>query len=261
MRPLCLLLAVAATLPLRAAEPTQPGVLSYYLDVRVDVDAQGKVLHVEAPADFPEAVRDYVERRVATWQYLPARENGVAVSATTWVRVGMCAVPVAEGYRMGLDFKGNGPGNLSSSTGFWPAPKYPLDAQRRDLGGSFTVHFAIQDDGSAKVTSIDPNDEDSRRYLGWFRDGLNAWVAEMHFQPELVNGRPVHTEMKIPVTFISRAGSSPPTPAERQAESEARALTSRECLAASLPMGLVPVAQNSPVKVTPMPEVRAGAGS
>ncbi|HRO62456.1 energy transducer TonB [Thermomonas sp.] len=260
MRPLCLLLAVAATLPLRAAEPTQPGVLSYYLDVRVDVDAQGKVLHVEAPADFPEAVRDYVERRVATWQYLPAHENGIAVSATTWVRVGMCALPVAEGYRMGLDFKGNGPGSLNSLTGFWSPPQYPMDAMRRGVGGSYTVHFAIQDDGSAKVTALEAEDKDGKRHLSWFRDGLNRWVSDMRYQPELVNGRPVHTEMKIRVSF--RSGDDPlPTPAERQAESEARALTSRECLAAAGPTGLVPVAQNSPVKVTPSPAAPAGAGS
>ncbi len=236
MRPLLPLLVLAAALPLRAADDPQPRVLSYFLTVQVDVDAQGHVLKAAA------------------------HENGIPVPATTYVRVGMCALPEAEGYRMGLDLKGNGPGGLNSLTGYFAPPHYPDDANRRGLEGEYVVHFTIQDDGRAKVTAIDSDDADGKRHYSWFRKSLNRWVSDMRYQPERVNGRPVPTEMRITASFRTLDGPRPAL-AEQQADLEAKALTSRECMTAASPAGLVPIAQNSPVTVTPTPEGQPEAGA
>ena len=84
-------------------------VVAFNASVRVEVDAAGKPVKVEAPADLPEAIRGYIEKRVASWQYQPAKVAGVARPAVTYVAVNACAVPVSEGFRLGLDFDGNGP--------------------------------------------------------------------------------------------------------------------------------------------------------
>ena len=119
-----ILVAVLSALPLTlpAAEPESKAV-AFTASVRVDVDATGKPLKVEAPADLPDAIRDYIEKRVATWQYQPATQDGVAVAATTYVAGNACAVPVEGGYRLGLDFENNGMRYAGDQQ--VPSPRYP----------------------------------------------------------------------------------------------------------------------------------------
>ena len=116
--------------PVQAAEPAQAkaDVVAFNASVRVEVDAAGKPVKVEASQDLPKPIREFVEKRVASWQYLPASINGVPQPATTYVGVSACAVPVAEGYRLGVDFNGNGPRTASDRP--LVGPMYPPLAQR-----------------------------------------------------------------------------------------------------------------------------------
>ncbi|MBP8615766.1 MAG: hypothetical protein KBI17_05860, partial [Thermomonas sp.] len=54
-----LLLGVLAATSGQAAEPAaaKPDVVAFNASVRVEVDAAGKPVKVEAPADLPEAIR------------------------------------------------------------------------------------------------------------------------------------------------------------------------------------------------------------
>lgn len=89
------------------------------------------------------------------------------------------------------------------------------------------------------------------RYATSFRDALTDWIEGLRYQPEQVGGIAVATEMSFPVSFELRNGGSG-RKAYRK-ELEARALASKECLAASSPTGPLPIATNSPVKVIPTP--------
>jgi hypothetical protein len=51
-------------------------VVTFSASVRIDVDATGKLVKIEASGDVPEAIRNYIEKRVATWQYAPPRKRG-----------------------------------------------------------------------------------------------------------------------------------------------------------------------------------------
>jgi len=60
--------------------------------------------------------------------------------------------------------------------------------------------------------------------------------------------------MRFPVSFmLSSATSGPRSNDEYREQLESRALESRECVAASGSGGPLPIATNSPVKVTPIP--------
>ena len=248
-----LLLGVLAATSGQAAEPAaaKPDVVAFNASVRVEVDAAGKPVKVEAPADLPEAIRGYIEKRVASWQYEPAKQDGVPAAAITFVRVGACAIPAAGGYRMGLDFKGNGPSLVNAGPWFMPPPRYPKEMQRRGAEGTYEVTYAIQPDGSTKVAAIEPIEGTGNRYVTSFRDALTDWIEGLRYQPEQVGGIAVATEMSFPVSFELRSGGGG-SEAYRK-ELEARALASKECLAASSPGGPLPIATNSPVKVIPTP--------
>lgn len=255
MPSLLLATTLAAASPLlNAAEPA-PKVVAFNASVKVDVDAAGKPIRVEAPQDLPQAVRSYIEKRVATWQYEPAKRDGVAVPATTFVKVGACATPTpsGDGFRLGLDFKGNGPGLISAS-GHMPPPSYPGDLRRRGAQGAFKVSFTVQPDGTTRVDDVESVDG-SKRYLKSFRPALTDWIEKIRYQPEVVGGRAVPTQISFPVEFVLKSGGRDPAWRKRYlAELQSRAIATAECqLAAGAYQGPLPIALDSPVKVTPKP--------
>lgn len=167
----------------------------------------------------------------------------------TFVRVGACAIPVAGGYRLGLDFKGNGPAIVDAGPWFIPPPRYPQEMLRAGGEGSFQVSYTIQVDGTTRVDSIEPLAGTGGRHVKAFRSALTSWIKALRYRPEQVNGIPVATEMSFPVDFELRDAKSLQGYRE---ELEHRALASREWVAA-MPGGPLPIARNSPVKVTPVP--------
>ena|SRR6478672_731626 len=236
-----------------ADQASKPGVVAFNASVRVEVDASGKPVKVEAPADLPESIRSFIEKRVASWQYQPAKRDGVPASAVTYVRVGACAIPAAEGYRLGLDFKGNGPAILDPGPWFMPPPRYPVEMQRRGAEGTFKVNYSIQADGSTRIASIEPMEGTIGRFVKPFRGALTEWIEGLRYQPEQVGGAPVATEMSFPVSFMLSSGTGPRSNEAYRKELEARAMTSNECIAASSPSGPLPIALDSPVKIIPTP--------
>lgn len=256
--PPSLALACLAALPAIASDgAVKRDVVAFNATVRVEVDATGKPVKVEAPPDIPDALRGYIEKRVASWQYEPAKQGGSLVAAVTFVRVGACAIPVAEGYRLGLDFKGNGPAIIGAGPWFIPPPRYPTEMQRRAAEGTFKVDYAIQADGTTKITSIEPMEGTPNRVVNAFRGALTDWIEGLRYHPEQVNGEPVATDMSFPVEFRIRTdGARESTEAWRaryKAELQARAMASSECVAASGASGPLPIATNSPVTVIPTP--------
>ena len=249
---LTLLAAVPA--PVLAAPPADH-VVAFNATVRVDVDASGKPVRVEAPGDLPQAVRSDIEKRVAAWHYEPARHDGIAVPATTFVKVGACALPTpaGDGFRLGLDFKGNGPG-LVSATGQLMPPGYPVELRRQGAQGAFQVTFTVLADGTTRVDEVESLDG-SRRYVNAFRPVLAAWIEQIRYQPEIVDGHAVATHVSFPVEFKLEIGAhSAGWRKQFLADRKARAIATTECtLAAGAAQETLPVALDSPVKVTPTP--------
>ena len=246
-------LALPVLMPAMASEKaSKQDVIAFNATVRVEVDASGKPTKVEAPGDLPAPVRSYIETRVASWQYEPARINDVPAAAVTFVHVGACAIPVTEGFRLGLDFKGNGPMIAGKHRYFLPPPMYPLELMRVGAQGDFKVSYVIQKNGSTRLVDITPMEGTSKRHLKAFRSVLADWVEDLRYTPEQVAGEAVETELSIPVNFMLSTGG-PQSHKSYQQQVIDQALASRECFAAKGASGLLPIASNSPIKVTPAP--------
>lgn len=245
-----LLLGVLAATNGQAAEPAaaKPDVVAFNASVRVEVDAAGKPVKVEAPADLPEAIRGFIEKRVASWQYQPAKADGAPAPAVTYVDVNACAMPANGGYRMGLDFGGNGPRRAGDKP--LPPPQYPPQAQISGTEAEFVLILDLQADGTARIGMIESNDISGRGGRTELQQELKRWVKTVRFDLEQVAGRPVPTRVRVPVDFsLGRLDRK-----ALRAELQAKALATRECQLVSNGDGTKPVAMDSPaVMVIPKP--------
>ena len=149
--------------------------------------------------------------------------------------------------RLAVDYGWNGPG-YADGRYFHPAPRYPVEAARRNKGGAFRVVLQIGTDGRATVETI----EAQEGQLPLFEQALRTWVASLRYVPEEIDGAPVATRVAIPVDF-SMGG--PGLREYRRQEREARQ-QSPECKAA---MGAEDASPSQPVVLdSPFRPVTAG---
>jgi TonB family protein len=223
-------------------------VVAFNVGVVVEVDAAGKPQKVEASPDLPEAIRSFVEKRVRTWQYLPARIDGVVQPARTYVAVRACAVPVGGGYRLGVDFKGNGPRTAADRP--LAPPRYPPLAQRSGTSAEFMLVLRVEPDGRATIDRIERAEIAGRPGAGEFEPALRQWVRTIRFEPEQVAGKPVRGLVRVPVDFRPSGGE---TVAAMREERQATAKDSTECRMAAGGRDLAPIAVESVVTVIAPP--------
>jgi len=235
------LFLLASTVTAADREP-----VAFRADARVEVDANGKPTRIEASQDLPQAIRAYIEQRVATWTFSPPARDGVTGTGVTYLSLGACAIPEGNNYRLGLDFKHNGP-RIATANGRVPLLAYPMSARRAGKDTvQMDVHFFIETDGRATLDKVVYADNESHR-----RDGFDAlvkgWVRMLRFDPEQLAGQPVRS--KASVQFIYKLGDGT-TRSHAKQDALARAAISTECrMAAGEPTGLQPVVLDSPIKV------------
>lgn len=250
-----LAVALAMTASTNAATPPAPAkqdVVAFNASVRVEVDAAGKPVKVEAPADLPDAIRAYIEKRVASWQYQPATQAGMAVPAVTYVQVAACAVPSRAGdtFTLAADFDGNGPRNAGDQR--IVPPKYPGAAMRNGDEAEFKVILNYAEDGKASLEMIEKADLARKVHISEFELELRRWAKTLRFDPEQVAGQPVAGRVRITVNFTMASRTMSEWRAKRD-EVAATINASRECRMAKGDSAMRPVAVESVVKVTPTP--------
>jgi len=232
-----LLLASAS---LQAGEAAGP--IRFPATARVVLDGEGVPQQVDANPKLPGVVRQAIEARVKQWRFEPARVEGAPRPGVTHVKLQACAIPQADGsLRVGMDYESNGPGYAEDALRL-PAPQYPVQAARAGSEGRFQVLLRIETDGRATLQSLKAR----RGRLKDFEDTLRQWVASLRYLPEEVDGRPVATQMDIPVDFAFTHGNR-----ERQrAEDAATDARSPECVAAAgaTESPVTPVVLDSPFK-------------
>ncbi|MBP3984115.1 TonB family protein [Pseudoxanthomonas helianthi] len=194
---------------------------------RVAVDATGKPTSVQASEDLPDAVRGYIERRIAGWRFDVPQREGVPVGGVTYVVLGACAMPAKEGYRLGMDFKSNGPGLPKD---WLTPPRYPPNAARAGNEANMDVTYAVESDGNATLEEMKfrgarpPAARD-------FDASVREWIARLRFEPEQVAGQPVRTRTTVPVDFS--LGNATNGRRLRRAEKDETKGKSLECEAAT----------------------------
>ena len=230
-------------------ENSSKKLMAFRTTAKVMIDEHGKPTQVEASKELPEAVRQFVEKRVGSWLFSPPMRDGKVGNGVTYVRLGACAVPAEGGYSLAIDYKSNGPG--------WPdvlfmrGPRFPMkhapNTVVRQLGAAFKTTFVVEPDGSITLEKSDwisrgsPADE---RKL--YEKSVKEWLNGMRYTPEELGGQKLRTRASV-VTAFSLDGSSIPGYGAGGDESPRK---SNECkLATDNQPGPYPVAQDSPFKL------------
>src|SRR5688572_32369272 len=150
MHRLTLLAAAAASVlafPLSAADPA-PQPFALRAEAKVEIDPSGKLVRVESTQDLPPAIRTYIEKQVATWQFKRNDANPTA-NASSWLYLQACGLPVEGGYTMGLSFEGNGP--RVAGDGWKVSGELANAVGRSRWDGAIQAHFVVHPDGSATL--------------------------------------------------------------------------------------------------------------
>ena len=227
-----------------------PKTIAFRAEAKVTLDVAGHPQAIEPSEDLPAPVREFIRQRVAQWRFSPPAQGGVTGPAVTYLRLGACAIPQADGtYRMAVDFKGNGP--LYANGPMMLPPAYPKSALIREIGAQAKVTFVVGTDGRATIEGIEYADRSNHR-----ADGIDAalrdWVRGMRYEPEQLAGHPVRTRSTVPVVF-SIAGKDFTRDKFREQLRE-KSAKSQECRLAAgeaAPEGLQAVALDSPVRIDP----------
>ena len=167
-------------------------------------------------------------------------------AGVTYLSLGACAIPEEGGYRLGLDFKHNGP-RIATANGRLPGVAYPLAAMRNGRSKvEMDVHFFIEEDGRATLDQIAYQGDKRHRGDG-FDVAVRDWVGRMRFEPEQLAGKPLRSKADVHLIFTLGGGKGIN---EIKQDLLDTALTSKECrMAAGEPDGLMPVVLASPIKV------------
>lgn len=105
MKIACLVIAVLASSAGNAGDP-----MAFPAKAKVTVDTNGKLVGVDVLTELPQPVEAFIKKQIASWAFSPPRRGDVTGAGVTYVYVAACALPVTGGgYRLALDFKGNGP--------------------------------------------------------------------------------------------------------------------------------------------------------
>jgi len=189
---------------------------------RIVLDAEGVPRQVQANPKLPVPVREAIERRVAQWRFEPAHVDGVAKPGITHVRLQACAIPKPDGsLHIGMDYQGNGPGYANDALRL-PRLPYPPAAMRSGAQANINLDVRVGEDGLVTLQSMNA----TRGSVKDFKAILEAWGAVMRYVPEEVDGRPIATQVRIPVSFYFSERS-------QRRELQASAARTPECVAAA----------------------------
>lgn len=230
----------ALGLPACADEGASPAAAApqvLYLQVRADVAPDG---HIVASADgkLPVVLREAVEKQVGGWRFRPAMKEGVAVTATTWVRVAACLVPDNGNMRLSVGYVANGP--LQPEAFSFSPPVPPNSLLQQGIDTTLQVSYAVQPNGRGKLESVGFEDSVPERFRTWFERSMKQWASEQKFQPERIDGQAVTTHLQTPVRMNLAAQSTPRRELKRREEAERQARQLAEqlnpaCVAAAQP--------------------------
>ncbi|WP_141455098.1 TonB family protein [Pseudoxanthomonas sp. z9] len=199
-RVLTAMLLMAGTHAALAAGPAEEELVVFQTRAAVSIDAMGRPTDIQLPEQLPEAVASFVRNQITQWRFLPPDVDGQPRAGKTFLTLGACAAPVADGYQLAIDYKGAGPG-APRPDGRSPPPQYPLEAVKQQVGGRGLVQFLVEPDGSVTLETVEFKPARSQRL---FQQAIEDWVEQLRFMPEEVDGKPVRTRMRMPLHFERR---------------------------------------------------------
>ena len=151
----------------------------------VSLDAAGVPRKVAMEPEFPDRLLPYVEAALKQWRFSPARQGGQPIPADLRVAFHFFS-PMAP-----IPTKIMPPRVLKQVP-----PQYPRGLAKNDITGDVLVGFNVDTKGNVvnaialRSTGPDFNEPAIKAVLQW------------KFEPATVDGRPVSSQLRVPVRFM-----------------------------------------------------------
>jgi TonB family protein len=164
--------------------------------VEATVTSDGSVKRLHVVRGLGHGLDQNALLAVRDWRFVPARQHGIAIEATTLIDVEFSLRNAELNESIANDMATRiGPGVLPPQIVHRVEPSYSLKSLQSKPDGSVVLDAVILEDGTAKIVRV-------IRSLGWELDevAVNA-LKEWRFSPAIKDGAPVRVRMNIAVNF------------------------------------------------------------
>ncbi len=253
--PSFLLLASFATGSVCAATPAQPEKakeLSTTMNWKLSLDANGRVVSLDAKGESINALREKLENEIRKWEFEPGQVDGKPAATETDLVVQVELAESTDGSEYAVRIKSARTGGSVADASV--APRFPVAQlsgimSRRDLFFAQVV-VEVRYDAAGKAIAIAPASSSPVQdgpLLESVRKALNQWT----YQPELIAGIGVPGALLVPVCFTvssnvpkahrpdNRCRWTQPGSQDSVAAGESLALNSRVSLKTDLNKGVL----------------------
>lgn len=212
-----------------------------YVTGVADIDAQGKVEHIDL---LP--VEDNVGKRLAVqlaplakstmsqWEFEPATESGKPATAHSFLYGVFEFRNQGSKYEARLAFIGSGPEIKKVRV-----PWYPSHMEDTRVEAFLSMLVLVQPDGSLSDIHLESAQSTGGQSVAEFVRAATETMKAWHAEPETVDGHPVKTWVRVPVSFTLRDRST--TQLEQSVDSPAAPFPASQ--------GDLSLALDSPIKM------------
>jgi hypothetical protein len=217
MRFIALLAVLLAVAPAWAAKPAAE--FDITVSGRIEIGPDGRVRDYSVDKATPQAVRGLVDKAVRAWEFEPIVEGGRAVTATTGLKMKLVAQPEGDDYLLRIAHVWFGTATPHKMT----PPRWP----NVPVAGQVVLVLHVDEQGRVDRLHVERTDLGSlgtrpqmEQWRRRFEAAALAAAKSWEFGPiEVVDGKPVATDVRVPVAFTSGAtwdrwyrGDSKPAP-------------------------------------------------
>lgn len=168
------------------------------LRYEMSVGADGKATSLKSIGPLPDAIDEWIQKRVRSFSFEPAAINGVAqpASTTLYLTLGMLEAPAAT----------SGYGITSLFTG----PRLVKGKYESQPRASGAAYFVVAYNQNGRVTEVRIEQAPSVASDGSFRKWGAALAKSFRFEPEVVNGMSVPGSARVPISFCAYGDTACP---------------------------------------------------
>lgn len=171
-----------------------------------DIDSQGKVEHVDLLPVEDKGGKELVAQlaplaksTMSQWEFIPATENGQPTAAHTFLHGVFEFRAQGDKYEARFVFTGNGP-RLDEKA----APQYPSSMVTARIQAKLVMLMLVQPDGSLSDIQLESAQTTGRKSAHDFVRAAKAAAKSWRAEPEMIDGHPVKTWIRIPISFDLR---------------------------------------------------------
>jgi hypothetical protein len=197
-----------------------------YVTGIADIDSQGKVEHIDLlPVEdnggkrLAALLAPIAKSTMSHWEFEPATENGKPAAAHTFLHGVFEFRNQGSNYEARFVFVGNGPALKKGR-----APWYPSHMGDARVQALLNMLVLVQPDGSLSDIHLESAQSTGGQSVAEFVRAATETMMAWHAEPETVDGHPVKTWIRVPISFEMR--DRPATQLEKSVDSPAAPFTS-----------------------------------